>query len=166
MRSLVFILSAGAALIVTAFAATPKSVITKEMVLEAITTFRTDPLSPNAQASARLVKNFAESSPDVMVTVTKKAVPLISHHEIPISESGPLTAAFVVGNVRSQFWETRRQTIVTPADFRSLKPIGNCREEIPNFESMRLRNSLSWKTRKIKGLSVFAVGATLLGAHI
>jgi hypothetical protein len=78
------------------------SVISKDAVLKAINTFRSDPTAPDAQPAARLVKEFAESSGDVRVTITKKAVPLISHHEIPISETGPLTAAFLVGNVRSQ----------------------------------------------------------------
>ena len=89
-------------LMTAATGAVPKQTITHEMVLEAIRSFRANPVSPNAQTAARLVKEFAESSPDVMVTISKKAVPLINSFEIPISESGPLTAAFVVGNVRSQ----------------------------------------------------------------
>jgi hypothetical protein len=77
-------------------------VMSKETVLNAIATSRADPTSPDAQPAARLVKKFAENSGDVRVTITKKAVPLISHHELPISATGPLTAAFLVGNVRSQ----------------------------------------------------------------
>jgi hypothetical protein len=43
------------------------------MVLEAIRSFRANPVSPNSQTAARLVKEFAESSPDVMLTISKKA---------------------------------------------------------------------------------------------
>ena len=43
-----------------------------------------------------------------MVTISKKAVPLINNPQIPISESGPLTAAFVVGNVRSQLLTNKK----------------------------------------------------------
>ena len=78
------------------------SSISKELIFKAIHTFRADPTAPEAQAAARLIKDFAENSADVRVTITKKAVPLISHHELPLSVTGPLTAAFLVGNVRSQ----------------------------------------------------------------
>jgi hypothetical protein len=89
-------------LLTAAPGAVPKQTITHEMVLEAIRSFLANPVSPNAQTAARLIKEFAETSPDVMVTISKKAVPLIDHPEIPISETAPLTAAFLVGNVRSQ----------------------------------------------------------------
>jgi hypothetical protein len=82
------------------FANAAAPVISKEAVLNAIYTFRADPTSPDAQSAARLVKKFAESSGDVRVNITKKGVPLISNHDLPISETGPLTAAFLVGNVQ------------------------------------------------------------------
>ena len=102
MKISVSIFVVSVSLLTAAPGAVPKQTITHEMVLEAIRSFRANPVSPNAQTAARLVKEFAESSPDVMLTITKKAVPLIDNPEIPISERGPLTAAFVVGNVRSQ----------------------------------------------------------------
>jgi hypothetical protein len=83
------------------------SAISKDTALKAIGAFRSDPASPAAMPAARLVKEFAETSGDVRVIITKKAVPLISHHELPLSETGPLTAAFLVGNVRSQLLHHR-----------------------------------------------------------
>jgi hypothetical protein len=108
MKISVSIFVVAVSLLTAAPGAVPKQTITHEMVLEAIRSFRANPVSPNAQAAARLVKEFAESSPDVMITISKKAVPLINNPEIPISESGPLTAAFVVGNVRSQLLTNKK----------------------------------------------------------
>jgi len=105
MKLLVHILAISAAITLTSLVAAP--VISKETVLNAIATFRADPTSPAAQPAARLVKEFAENSGDVRVTITKKAVPLISHHELPISQTHPLTQAFLIGNVRSQLLHNR-----------------------------------------------------------
>jgi len=105
MKLLIHIFTISWAMTLTSLVAAP--VISKETVLNAIAIFRGDPTSHDAQPAARLVKEFAESSGDVRVNITKKAVPLISHHELPISETGPLTAAFLVGNVRSQLLNNR-----------------------------------------------------------
>ncbi|SRR6266481_291794 len=90
------------AILVRSFAAAPERTITKEMALQAITLFRTDPTSEKGRAAGELIFDFVEKSPSGVVNVTKKAVPFLTNHKIPLPERSTLTAAFFVGNVDAQ----------------------------------------------------------------
>jgi len=49
-----------------------------------------------------VIFEFVETSPEVLVNITKKAVPFLSNDAIPLAARSILTAAFFVGNVDAQ----------------------------------------------------------------
>jgi hypothetical protein len=77
------------------------------MALDAIMTFRVDPLSEDARQAAGVVMLFVDQSHDVLVKISPKTVPVMSNKSLQEKYRATLLAAFVVGNVDSQL--LRRQ---------------------------------------------------------
>jgi len=102
MKLWVSIFVVAIALVSTGRAAAPKQKITHEMVLNAIMTFRVDPLSEDARQAGGLVMEFTEQSHDVVVKIRQKTLPFLSNKSLPEKYKAILLAAFVVGNVDSQ----------------------------------------------------------------
>jgi hypothetical protein len=103
------IASALAFMVVAATGVTPpKQTITKEMVLDAIMTFRVDPLSDDARQAGALVMLFTDQSHDVIVKLRDKTLPFLLNKSLPEKHRLTLLEAFVVGNVDSQL--LRHQT--------------------------------------------------------
>jgi hypothetical protein len=82
--------------------AAPNRQVTRETAIEAITIFRVDPTSERGRAAGGVILEFVESSPEVVVNITKRAVPFLSNDAIPLAVKSTLTAAFVAGNVDAQ----------------------------------------------------------------
>jgi hypothetical protein len=55
--------------------AAPKRQVTREMALEAVTVFRVEPTFERGRAAGGVIFEFVETSPEVLVKITKKAVP-------------------------------------------------------------------------------------------
>jgi hypothetical protein len=96
----VFVLGVGA--VIAARGGVPKQTTTHEMVLDAIMTFRVDPLSEDARQAGAVVMRFVEQSHDVVVKISPKTLPFLSNKSLPEKYRATLLAAFVVGNVDSQ----------------------------------------------------------------
>jgi len=89
-------------LLTTADGAASKQTITLQMALDAIMTFRVDPLSEDARQVGAVVMQFVDQSHDVIVKINPKTVPFLSNKSLPEKYRAILLAAFVVGNVDSQ----------------------------------------------------------------
>jgi hypothetical protein len=92
----------GVSAVIAALGAAPKQTITHETVLNAIMTFRVDPLSEDARQAGAVVIRFVEQSHDVIVKISSKTLPFFSNKSLPEKYRATLLAAFVVGNVDSQ----------------------------------------------------------------
>jgi hypothetical protein len=88
--------------------AAPKQTITQQMVLDAIMTFRVDPMSEDARQAGGVVIQFVEQSHDVVVSIRRKTLPFLSNKSLPEKYRAILTAAFVIGNVDSQLLRHRK----------------------------------------------------------
>jgi len=80
----------------------PIQTITHEMALDAIMTFRVDPLSEDARQAAAVVMQFVDQSHDVLVRISTKTLPFVSKESLPENYRATLVEAFVVGNIDSQ----------------------------------------------------------------
>lgn len=90
------------ALVVSPVGAKDKPVITKDLVLRAITEFRHDPTSDSGRAARALVVKYGHDSPDVAIKFTPKNYPISEIKPASEDERGTLLAAFMVGSLDSQ----------------------------------------------------------------
>ena len=102
MKLTASILVLSLSVLIGALSAAPKPVITRQTVLDAIMTFRVDPLSENAREAGAVVLQFVDQSHDVLVKISSKTLPFLSNRSVPEKYRATLLAAFVVGNVDSQ----------------------------------------------------------------
>lgn len=91
--------------------AAPKRHVTPQMALEAITVFRIDPTSERGRAAGGVIIEYVKTSPEVLVNITKKALPFLSNEAIPLPVRSMLTAAFLVGNVDAQLLRGAKKMI-------------------------------------------------------
>jgi hypothetical protein len=83
--------------------------ITEDLVIKAIIIFReSDPYSEKAWAAAAVVFQFTDKKHDVVVTISKRALPFAKSKSLSEKEFRMLFAAFVVGNVNSQLLSGKR----------------------------------------------------------
>jgi len=78
-----------------------KEKIPADAALRAIQEFQADPLSAVQRDVAKTIINFAEASPAVIISFSKKVVPWIGKDEVDERRS-VLLAAYVAGNTESQ----------------------------------------------------------------
>ena len=100
------------ALVMVAFAVSASGAETKisrETALDAIMTFRADPFSGWNRGAAGIIFKFVEKSPDVVVNITRKALPFLGDKSVNHSDECLLLAAFVAGNVDSQLLKKRKK---------------------------------------------------------
>ena len=83
-------------------AAPPAKTISKQTVLDAIMTFRVDPLSEDGRQAGAIVVLFTDQDHDVSVSLRQKTLPFLTDKSLPENYRGAFLAAFVVGNVDSQ----------------------------------------------------------------
>lgn len=98
LSPLVIFLSSAA----VSLATPPAQTISKQTVLDAIMTFRVDPLSEDGRRAGGIVVLFTDQSHDVVVNLRQKTLPFLSNKSLPEKYRATLLAAFVVGNVDSQ----------------------------------------------------------------
>jgi hypothetical protein len=82
--------------------ASDKSVVTKDLVLRAITAFREDPTSNLGHAARSVIVSFSHDSPDVIIKFTPKNYPISEIKPASEEERLTLLTAFIVGNLDSQ----------------------------------------------------------------
>ena len=91
--------------------AEPEPVITKEMALKAAVLFRNaDPFSEDARGYAGVLVQFTEKSPDVMVKISPKTLPIFEDKNLSVQVRAILIGAFMAGNVDSQLLRGRKQS--------------------------------------------------------
>ena len=91
------------------FAATPAQSISRQTVLDAIMTFRVDPLSDDGRQAGAIVVLFTDQNHDVVVSLRQKTLPFLSNRSLPEKYRAALLAAFVVGNLDSQLLQHRKK---------------------------------------------------------
>ena len=77
--------------------------ITKELVVKAIAFFRQDPTSEMGRAAQSVVVRFSHDSPDIHILFNPKNFPISEISRASKEEEHALLAAFIVGNLDSQF---------------------------------------------------------------
>ena len=82
--------------------ASDKPVVTKDLVLKAITAFREDPISSLGHAARAVIVSYSRDSPDVIIKFTPKNYPISEIKPASEEESLTLFAAFIAGNLDSQ----------------------------------------------------------------
>lgn len=85
-----------------------KKQITADAARVAIQEFQADPLAALERGVAKTIMDFAEASPAVMISFSKKAVPWIVKTEVDNRRS-VLLAAYVAGNTESQLRHGKKE---------------------------------------------------------
>jgi hypothetical protein len=85
-----------------------KTQITAEKALEAIREFQANPIAAMERGVAKTIINFAEASPAVLISFSKKVVPWLGTEKTE-ERGSVLLAAFVAGNTESQLRRGKKE---------------------------------------------------------
>ncbi len=80
----------------------PDPPISKDTVRQAITIFRQNPASAQADLARGLIVRFADASPDVSIAVSPRVLPWLNDSKVPKETGNILLTAFVAGDTRAQ----------------------------------------------------------------
>lgn len=92
---------------VMAYSADRRTNFSKEEILNAIASFRSDPLSESGRLAGAIIVGYVKTSPHVFVRYTPKVLPIFGENGLSDEDRATLMAAYSAGNAGSQLREKK-----------------------------------------------------------